>query len=159
MRQYTSWSVMLFRWRGLHVRVHMFFLLFAAFTLFLGWSSHNKDPGNLWIAFGLLGILLSSVLLHELGHYFTALHFGGDGRLLVLWPLGGLCPLQPPLDPRHELAMHLAGPMVNMAVCILSGIAIAVYDGSQWMGLLHPLAPQNLLDESQLVRPWLLTAK
>jgi Zn-dependent protease len=141
---------MLIRWRGLHVRLHMFFLLFAAFTLFLS-SSRSTVAGtsDFGIAVGFLAILLISVLLHELGHYFTAVHFGGDGRLLVLWPLGGLCPLQPPLDPRHELAMHVAGPLVNLGLCVVSGIGVATLAGSEWIGLLHPLAPRDLLGAAQ----------
>jgi stage IV sporulation protein FB len=81
-----------------------------------------------------------------LGHYFTAKHFGGDGTLLVLWPLGGLCPLQPPPDPRREFVMHLAGPLVNLTICVISGIILASRIGNQWMNLLYPLAPKNLLN-------------
>jgi Zn-dependent protease len=147
MRQYTSWSVMLFRWHGLHVRLHMFFLLFAAFTLFL--SSTRGEGVPAWVAPVSLGILLVSVLLHELGHYFTAVHFGGSGRMLVLWPLGGLCPLQPPLDPRHDLAMHVAGPLVNLAVCGIAGIAIATQTGGELTGLFNPLAPKNLIGAAE----------
>ncbi|MGE0757380.1 MAG: site-2 protease family protein [Pirellulaceae bacterium] len=156
MRQYTSWSVMFFRWRGLQVRVHLFFLLFAAFTLFL--ASQRPVAGDSLLAIGFLTILLVSVLLHELGHYVTAVRFGGDGRLLVLWPLGGLCPLQPPLDPHRELWMHIAGPLVNLSMCLISGIYVAAFTGSEWMGLMHPLAPANLLGATSI--GWVLqTAK
>lgn len=144
MRQYASWSIMLFRWGHVHVRLHMFFLLFAAFTLFLSWSEGEQVKNATWYAAGAIGILLVSVLLHELGHYFTAQHFGGDGPLLVLWPLGGLCPLQPPLDPRQELLMHLAGPLINLGLCAIAGIVVSAQIGSEWLGLLHPLAPKNL---------------
>jgi stage IV sporulation protein FB len=96
------------------------------------------------VAAAVVGILLVSVLLHELGHYFTAKHFGGDGTLLILWPLGGLCPLQPPPDPRRELMMHLAGPLVNLSVCVIAGIVLASRIGHQWTELLNPLAP-NLM--------------
>jgi Zn-dependent protease len=129
----------------------MFFLLFAAFTMYLGWPSGDADRNNLtWVAAAAIGILLVSVLLHELGHYFTAKHFGGDATLLVLWPLGGLCPLQPPADPRRELAMHLAGPLVNLSVCVVAGIVLASRAGSQWVGLLHPLSPTLMEGEGSL---------
>ena len=137
---------MLCRWGRVHVRLHMFFLLFAAFTMFLGWPSGRMASDNMaWTAASAIGILLISVLLHELGHYFTAKHFGGDGILLVLWPLGGLCPLHPPPEPRRELLMHLAGPLVNLSICLVSGIALASHIGRDWVALLHPLAPQNLM--------------
>jgi Zn-dependent protease len=128
----------------------MFFLLFAAFTMFLGWPSGSVGDENLtWMAVAAVGILLISVLLHELGHYFTAKHFGGDGTLLVLWPLGGLCPLQPPPDPRRELMMHLAGPLVNLTICAISGIVLASRIGQEWTELLHPLAPQLIPENAE----------
>ena len=37
MRDQAIWSVSLGRWGGVQVRLHMFFVLFAAFTLYLSW--------------------------------------------------------------------------------------------------------------------------
>ena len=85
----------------MQVRLHMFFLLFAAFTMFLSRTQSGFGDNTTWMAAAAIVILLASVLLHELGHYFTAVNGGGDAQLLVLWPLGGLCPIQPPLDPRQ----------------------------------------------------------
>jgi Zn-dependent protease len=137
----------------------MFFLLFAAFAMFLSWSNPTTDSGNIvWIATGAIGILLISVLVHELGHFSAAMHFGGEGQPLVLWPLGGLCPQTAPVDPRHELIMHLAGPLVNLGICLASGIVVATRIGTEWTGLLHPLAPRSLFLPAD-VGAVLLTAK
>jgi Zn-dependent protease len=127
----------------------MLFWLFAACTLYLS-SSHvvsSADANLTWVAAGFIGILLVSLLLHECGHFFTAVQFGGDSDLIVLWPLGGLNPPRPPAEPRHELAMHLAGPLVNAALCVVAGLVVYWHDPKAVVGLLNPLAPVGLIEQ------------
>ena len=143
MRSHTTWSITFIRWRGLRVRLHMFFLLFALFTLFLGWKSHD----GLMIAGASLLILLASVLLHEFGHYCAAIRLGGDGDDIVLGPFGGLASMHPPIEPRGECLMHLAGPAVNFTLCLLAGGVLAIQPDEPLAGMLHPLRPAGLVDD------------
>ena len=154
MRSHTTWSITFIRWRGLRVRLHMFFLLFALFTLFLGWQA--DDNGGLMIAGASLLILLASVLLHEFGHYCTAMRFGGDGDDIVLGPFGGLASMHPPVEARHECLMHLAGPAVNLALCVLAGAVLATQGTAPLLGMLHPLQPEKLVDDGE---SWLQALK
>lgn len=146
MRSHITWSITVIRWRGVRVRLHMFFLLFAVFTLFLGWkASFGPEAGDgLIIAAGSLMILLVSVLLHEFGHFYAALRLGGAGDEIVLGPFGGLASMHPPLEPRGECLMHLAGPVVNLAVCLVAAGIVAVQTGHEFVRLLHPLQPAGL---------------
>jgi len=148
MRSHITWSITLIRWRGLRVRLHMFFLLFAVFTLFLGWkASLGPDASDgLLVAAASLLILLASVLLHEFGHYCAALRFGGDGDEIVLGPFGGMASMRPPLEPRNECLMHLAGPVMNFTLCLLAGGVLALQQDSQLLNMLHPLRPAGLVD-------------
>jgi len=159
MRSHPSWSIGLGRWGGVYVRLHMFFLLFAAFTLLLSWqaSAQQRDSTDLLpIAAGSLVILLASVILHESGHYIAALRLGGRGEEIVLGPLGGLRPMRPPLDPFSECLMHLAGPLVNSAVCVAA--AAVLFAVQENVGeLLSPLSPQNLVEGSPLILLFKLT--
>lgn len=148
MGNQKTWSISLGTWGGLQVRVHCLFLLFAAFTLFLGWNAGAQAAGEwgaLPVAGGALGVLFLSVLLHELGHYLGALRLGGDCSELVLGPLGGLGAMRPPLEPLSETFMHLAGPGVNVCVCLVSA-AICLASGSSVVGLLNPIQPAGLLE-------------
>ena len=148
MQSHTSWSISLpGRWGGLHVRLHMFFLLFAACTLFLSWRV--GEPGSsefVWIAWGSLAILLVSVVLHELGHYWAAVRLGGGGDEIVVGPLGGLTSMRVPREPSAEFAVHLAGPLVNLAICMLCGGVLFFTARDRLLDLLHPLAPSGLID-------------
>ncbi|MEO8497150.1 MAG: site-2 protease family protein [Planctomycetota bacterium] len=134
------------RWGGVNVRLHVFFVLFGVFTLFLGWRDHELLQERSWIApVGLL-LLFLSVLLHEIGHYFAARRLGGDADEIVIGPGIGLAPMQPPLEPQAECLMHLAGPVVNLAVFAITGAVVCLKSAEQFTGLLHPLEPQWLVE-------------
>ena len=159
MRSHTSWSIGLGRWGGNRVRLHMFFLLFAVCTLFLAWQA-SQEPGSqdlVWIAVGSVVILLASVLLHEWGHYQAAVRMGGDGDEIVIGPLGGMTSMRPPPDPYAECWMHLAGPLVNLLICVIAGAALQFFAPGSVLGLLNPLAPRDLVEEAGVVGTLKLT--
>src|ERR1700694_1293935 len=98
MRDPYTWSVPLGRPFGIAVRVHVAFLVVAA-GLILRWAYQTKTlmpdlpdtPAGAWIDTAMLmGLLLVSVLLQELGHCLGARLMDGDAHEVLLWPLGGL---------------------------------------------------------------------
>ncbi|MEX0938408.1 MAG: site-2 protease family protein [Pirellulales bacterium] len=149
MHDLASWSLNLGRWGGMHVRLHALFILFAIGTLCLGATSGEADL--IWIGWALVGLLLISVLLHELGHCYAAYREGGYAEQIVIGPLGGLAAVHVPRDPRSELITALAGPAVNLGVCLALGPILWLGAEINPLGLLHPLAPQSLAEGSRLV--------
>lgn len=143
MSDHGSWSLNLGRWGGVQVRLHMFFLLFAVFTLFLGWRMEN--PQHVQVAALSVGILALSVLLHELGHCWACRRLGGDVEQIVLGPLGGLGDIDPPSQARAEMVVHLAGPLTNALVCLLCISLLLNVDNVRLLGLIHPLEPAGIL--------------
>lgn len=146
MRDQGIWSLNLGRWGNVRVRLHMFFLLFAAFSLFLGWQ-HSGD-GSFQLAAISLGILLASVVLHEVGHLQVARFFGGSLDEMVLTPLGGLAAMRPPRNPRHEVLAHLAGPLVNLLLAVICFVVLLFFApsgeaGAPW-SLFNPLQPDGV---------------
>ena len=147
MQGHASWSISLGRWWGVYVRLHMFFLLFAACTLYLSRHVFRDDTSEfVWIALGSLSLLLLSLILHELGHYFMAVRLGGEGNEIVIGPLGGLASMRTPHGPRSECLVHLAGPAVNLVVCAACGLVLLITNAEGLAGLLHPLAPSGLIE-------------
>lgn len=146
MRDHGNWSISLGRWGGLRVRLHMFFLLFAALTVYVG--SLNATSGIGWIAAASLAILLASVILHELSHYHAAVRLGGSMDETVLMPWGGVASMRPPRSARREMFTHLAGPAANLILCLvcIPGL-IALGDVKIW-ALLHPIHPDSVADGS-----------
>ncbi len=125
----------------------MLFLVFAACTLYLSRSVIETASSEfVGIAAGSLGILLLSVLLHELGHYLAAIRSGSEVDEIVIGPLGGFTSMSAPESPRAECLIHLAGPLVNLLLCLLCSIPLLVEEPAGLLSLLHPLAPENLVE-------------
>lgn len=147
MFDHASWSLSLGRWRGVHLRLHVFFLLFAVFTVFLSWTGSTSEFSERidWLAVQSLIVLLVSVLLHEIGHAVATRRAGGELEEIVIGPYGGMG--EPGFflfhGPAADLYVALAGPLVNLAVC-LSCLPLLHITAIDFRDLLHPLAPQDL---------------
>jgi Zn-dependent protease len=131
----------------------MFFLVFAALTIYLGWldASNLASDGNPWIGLAAVAVLFASVLIHEIGHLAVANRLGASVDEVVLGPVGGLGPAPGPLEPQGELLVTLSGPVANLGVCSLSAFALVLHGGVDIAGLLHPFAPREILTGSPLV--------
>lgn len=137
MRTPWIWTVSLGRWWNVHVRLHMFFCLFAAFAVYL--TSYPFDSPN-WLGIGCVAALFVSVLLHEIGHVVIARRMGGIADDIVIGPLGGLSAVRVPYEPQSELVALMAGTLVNIALCFVTALALAIIQ-SQDADLIAMLRP------------------
>ncbi len=135
------------RLAGLSIRVHMFFWVFAASTVYFVW--HAQRDGNhedlADIAFGCLALLGLSLLVHEAAHVWVARRGGGDMDAMVIGPLIGLSRMIAPPDPRDEMLAHLAGPFANVLLALIAAAGLAAAGQFQW-ALLNPLSPEGAID-------------
>ena len=100
---------------GIEVRIHITFLLFLAWI----WFSYYEIAGASGATQGVLFILalFACVLLHEFGHAFAARAFGIQTPDITLLPIGGVARLSRiPDEPWQELAVAVAGPLVNVVI-------------------------------------------
>ncbi|MCA9198012.1 MAG: hypothetical protein KDA87_10755 [Planctomycetales bacterium] len=143
------WSLSVGQWGDLHVRVHMFFLLFGAFTIYFSCSVDPSTQSDLhWLGPATLGILFISVLLHELGHVWVARKLDGHLNEVTIGPLGGLGPMPRDLEPQSDMVNSVAGPLINLGLCFIAAFALAIAGESSVAGLMHPFAPVNIMDGS-----------
>src|SRR6266446_3213864 len=100
------WSIKIARIAGIEVRIHVTFLLFLAWIGF----TYYQVGGPAAAAEGVLFILalFGCVLLHEFGHALTARAFGIRTPDITL--------LRMPDKPWQELAVAVAGPLVNVVI-------------------------------------------
>jgi len=97
------------RWFRITVVIHWTFLLYAANELFLA-----RDPNiPLWFDAFYITLLFGTVLLHEFGHALSCRAVGGEAYHIVLWPLGGIAFVQPPMKAWAWLVTTVCGPLVN----------------------------------------------
>jgi Zn-dependent protease len=108
---------------------------FAGIDLYLHWSwfvvamleisSRRGSYGSL--AFNVLEYLalFVIVLLHEMGHALACRSVGGRANEIVLWPLGGVAYVAPPMRPGATLWSIAAGPLVNVLLTVvLTGLMV-----------------------------------
>ena len=147
MQDQSVWSVGVGSWHRVRIRLHMFFLLFAAFTFYLSWlEAHRPDArGQVWVCVASLVILLASVVVHELGHLIVAHRLGTHVDEVILGPFGGLGPLPTGLEPHSEMVMAVAGPLANLGVCLMSAFCLTLRGGVILTGLMDPLAPTDVM--------------
>ena len=105
----------LFRIRGIQLAVHFSFFLLLALAAQEGWQD-AVWPGLLWNSATLVAFF-ACVVLHELGHSFTAMRFGIGVRRILLMPIGGMAEFDSiPRQPSREFLITLAGPAVNFVL-------------------------------------------
>lgn len=129
------------RWFRVSVRVHALFVAAAIVALFLCTSGGNEAPG-----YGALSvaILFFSVLAHEAGHCWVAVRSGGSAEGITISPLGGLSDPEVPRESQAELLTALAGPLVNLAILLVT-LPLLVTARVSVSPLLNPLAPGSLI--------------
>ena len=133
------------RWFRITVIVHWTFLLYVAQALFSDGGEGGSQiplPEHL----GYLGLLFGIVLVHEFGHALSCRAMGGQADHIVLWPLGGIAFVQPPMNPTAWLVSTVCGPLVNAILWPVSYFALRFWfihanDIFAWQAFLHDVLP------------------
>jgi len=93
----------------------------------------TSDPGpaptsadGLTTSMLILAVLMSGIVLHELGHGMAAKVQGAHEVTITLWGLGGLCSSVRDPIPRREILILAAGPAVSAALSWGSELALHV---------------------------------
>ncbi len=112
-----TWSYRIARIAGTDIKVHATFLLLLLWYGFDAWRTGGPAAAVDGVLF-LLG-LFGCVLLHEFGHILTAGRFGVRTPDVILLPIGGVARLERiPEEPKQELAIAAAGPLVTLVVIV-----------------------------------------
>lgn len=123
-----GWSLNLFRVRGIQLALHFSFFLLLAFFAVEGWVRASWI-GVFWNIATLL-VFFTCVVLHELGHSFTAMRFGVGVRRILLMPIGGMAEFDSiPRQPSRELLITAAGPAVNFFIAGIVGFMVGMPAG------------------------------
>lgn len=121
-------SIQLFRLFGITVFLHWSWFLLAAYQI----SERLKNYH--WPGWGVMEYLsvFGIVLAHEFGHALACRSVGGRADRIMLWPLGGIAYVNPPMRPGALLWSIVAGPLVNIV------LAPATLAFAYWAGQAMP---------------------
>jgi Zn-dependent protease/predicted transcriptional regulator len=130
------WSFKIGRIAGIDLYMHFTFLLFLGWLAYMYYAPHRSVADAL-LGVGFILCVFVTVVLHELGHALTARRYGIETRDITLLPIGGVARLaRIPEEPARELAVAVAGPLVNVAIAAILLPIILVTGGftpiSQW---------------------------
>ena len=133
------WSFTVGRVGETVIRIHVTLLLLLAWYAWGGWRMAGVRGAVEETIF--IALVFVSVLLHEFGHLRAARHYGiptPEGRLT---PIGGLARIaRMPDQPRQELVIALAGPLVTLAIVLAVGGGVAAVSGAR------ALIPASVVD-------------
>jgi hypothetical protein len=131
-----TWSpISLGRWFGTSVRVHITFILFAAFLLLTSAVS-LLGKGSLtqfWQTACWLALLTLALALHELGHAATSAWLDCDQEEVHIWPLGSLAgPSFVPRSSEHVL-VAVAGVATSGVFVLTIALGLNLFAGAQFV--------------------------
>ena len=113
-----SWSLTIGRFGATTVRVHLTFFLLLAWIGVSAWEKGGLPAARDSVLF--IALIFTCVVLHEFGHIIMARRFGIETPDVILLPIGGVARMpRMPQKPAQELAVAIAGPMVNVAIAFL----------------------------------------
>ena len=160
-----SWSIPILRVAGIQLRIHITFLLLIA------WVALGSASAAIFVL-----LLFLCVVLHEFGHALAAKAYGINTPDITLLPIGGVARLERiPEEPKQELVIAIAGPLVNVIIagCLYVVIGArghvttgtAVQSGDMLVGLLQinvllllfNLLPAFPMDGGRVLRALLAT--
>ena len=132
---------------GIEIKLHWSMpLLLTVFLIGLAPSFGETYAEGLFTAALLLLALESIVLLHELGHSLVAKAYGLQVIDITFWPLGGMARMSRiPEETKIEATIALAGPLVNLALALLTLPIVMIAGDSALGGIAWTFVLMNLV--------------
>ncbi len=121
-------SFRLFRVLGIDVYLNWTWFLVAVFEIQARKGTYSSVLWNVLEYLALFAI----VLTHEFGHALACRSVGGTADTIMLWPLGGVAYVNPPQRPGATLWSIAAGPLVNVALLPIFGLAWMTANSLGW---------------------------
>lgn len=111
---------------GIPIAIHWTFILIILYIVIIHVIRGSKSIDIFYAVIFVLCIF-ACVVLHELGHALAARRYGISTRSITLLPIGGVASLEKiPEEPKQELVVSAAGPLVNLLIAIIIYIYLSI---------------------------------
>jgi len=109
---------------GIPVTIHWSFWILIVWIVFSGMMNGDSVLELIWYTSFIMSVFFC-VGLHELGHALAAKRYGIKTHSITFYPIGGVARLSKiPENPKQELIISLAGPLVNLVIASLLALLI-----------------------------------
>jgi Zn-dependent protease/predicted transcriptional regulator len=113
---------------GIGIFIHWSFSLIIAYIIYSNYRAGHNTEQIMWSVIFILSIFIT-VFLHELGHALAAKKYNIKTKDITILPIGGLARLERiPEKPSEELVVAIAGPLVNIALAVITGLFVTIPD-------------------------------
>jgi Zn-dependent protease/predicted transcriptional regulator len=121
-----NFSLFLGTYKNVKVFIHWTFSLLLLWIVFSNLRAGASSIDILW-TIGFVLAIFFCVLLHEFGHALAAQKYNIQTKDITLLPIGGVARLEKlPEDPKQELWVAFAGPLVNIAIFVIIAIVLTI---------------------------------
>jgi len=105
---------------GIGIFIHWTFVFLILFIVFVNYKHGQNSMQAVWSVLFVLCVFIT-VVLHELGHALIAKSFNIKTKSITLLPIGGIARLERlPEKPSEEFFVAIAGPLVNIALALIT---------------------------------------
>tara|TARA_R110002049_G_scaffold279395_4_gene458378 strand:+ start:5328 stop:6419 length:1092 start_codon:yes stop_codon:yes gene_type:complete len=113
---------------NIKIQIHWTFFFLIVWIVFEE-INRGGNTESMLFNIALVFAVFLCVVLHELGHALTAKRFGIATKKITLLPIGGVASLDKiPENPKQELQVAIAGPLVNVIIAIFLYYIIPIKD-------------------------------
>ncbi len=121
---------------GIPINIHWTFWILIVWIIYTNASQGQGGAETLWYILFIFAIF-ACVILHELGHALAARRYGIQTRSITILPIGGVASLEKiPENPKQELVVAIAGPLVNIIIAAGLWVLLSIV-GKLNLGLGH----------------------
>ena len=111
---------------GIPTSIHWTFWILIIWIIYTNASQGKGGAETMWYIFFVFAIF-ACVVLHELGHSLAARRYGIQTRSITILPIGGVASLEKiPENPKHELVVAFAGPLVNIIIAAALWLILSI---------------------------------
>lgn len=115
----NRWSLYIGNIFGVKIFIHWTFLFLIAWITIAG-IRQGENTAMILYTLGFVLCVFVCITLHELGHALMAKRLHYVTKDITLLPIGGMARMDEiPERPGHELAVALAGPVVNLVIAMI----------------------------------------
>ena len=116
---------------GIAVFIHWTFSILIAYIIVTNYRAGQSVEQILWSLLFILSIF-GAVFLHELGHALAAKKYNVKTKDITILPIGGVARLEKiPEKPKEELVVAIAGPLVNVALALVTAMFITFPEANE----------------------------